>query len=276
MKAPGIYQILHVDSGRVYVGSAVNIAQRWAAHRSCLQRGSHRNNRLQAAWFRFGPAAFTFSVLELLPDGPYILAELIPFEQIWIDALSAVHPRRGFNACRIAGSNLGMKLSAETRAKMSAAQLGRKPSSETCAKIALASKANWPQASARLQEHNIGRIFSAETRAKIGAANKNPSAETRVKCGAANVGRHPSAEVRAKQSAAAKGRIRSPEAIAKQIVALTGKKHSPETIAKLSLIAQSRSPELKAKMISARALSMAQKRIALPAVPGQLALELSS
>ena len=97
---------------------------------------------------------------------------------------------------------LGMVLTDETKAKMSAA--------------------------------GKGRTMSAEAKAKMSAAKKNPSAETRAKMSAASKGRTMSAEAKAKISAALKGKPFSAETKAKISAAKKGKTLSPETRAKIS------------------------------------------
>src|SRR5690242_20644116 len=96
----GIYAIMNTVNGKQYVGSAVNIAARWRAHRSGLQRGYHRNPHLQAAWNKYGADAFTFTVLEYCP-----LDSLISREQYWLDTLDTV--AHGYNILAIAHSPRG-------------------------------------------------------------------------------------------------------------------------------------------------------------------------
>jgi hypothetical protein len=46
----GIYAIRHVESGKMYIGSAKDFAERWNGHRKDLRRGRHPNRHLQNAW----------------------------------------------------------------------------------------------------------------------------------------------------------------------------------------------------------------------------------
>jgi hypothetical protein len=101
----------------------------------------------------------------------------------------------------------GFIVSAETRAKLSAAHLGKKRepfSPEHGAKIAAAMR---------------GRALSPEHRAKISAAH---------------LGKTISPETRAKLSAALRGRKRSPETCARMSAAHRGRKQSPEHNANIS------------------------------------------
>jgi group I intron endonuclease len=58
-----VYAIVHVASGDSYIGSSVDIDTRWRKHRETLRRGAHHSRRLQAAWVKFGEAAFVFKRL---------------------------------------------------------------------------------------------------------------------------------------------------------------------------------------------------------------------
>lgn len=153
---PGVYCIRHQLSGRVYVGSSTNIRKRWLAHIRDLNRGVSRCPKLQRSWTKYGQEAFSFSVLESV----LFLEDLLGREQHWIDQLHAACPRRGLNAASIAGSQLGLKRSAESRARMSAAALAR--SSESHQSPNRRGKRPW----------NKGQRLSAEYRAKISAAQK--------------------------------------------------------------------------------------------------------
>lgn len=63
----GIYQIRNTVNGKVYVGQAEDIPARWREHRYDLRMGLHSNSHLQAAYNKYGKAAFEWSVLELCP-----------------------------------------------------------------------------------------------------------------------------------------------------------------------------------------------------------------
>lgn len=85
----GIYAILHLPSGRVYVGSSKNIRFRCASHCGLLNRNRHPNFRLQAAWNQSSVGEFFFVILEVENDEEKLLAQ----EQIWIDRLGAADPQ---------------------------------------------------------------------------------------------------------------------------------------------------------------------------------------
>jgi group I intron endonuclease len=111
---PGIYRIRNAINGKCYVGSAVVLAERLYNHRWHLDRGTHRNAKLQNAWRKHGCDAFVFEVLESVLDP----ARLVEREQHWIDALRS-HPE-GYNLNPTAGSNLGRTFGEEMRRRVSA------------------------------------------------------------------------------------------------------------------------------------------------------------
>src|SRR5687768_12784577 len=62
----GVYQIRCKPTGKIYIGSAVDLRARWEHHRGRLRRGDHRNRYLQNAWVKYGEVNFEFSVLEFV------------------------------------------------------------------------------------------------------------------------------------------------------------------------------------------------------------------
>lgn len=103
----GVYKILNKITGSCYVGSAVNLRARWAAHRHSLRHKLKSPPKLQRAWDSYGESAFEFSVL------CYCEAkDTLVYEQLYIDALT---PK--YNTRLIARSNLGIKWSKATNKK---------------------------------------------------------------------------------------------------------------------------------------------------------------
>lgn len=60
----GVYAIVHLPTGRRYVGSSANIPQRWRKHKAALVRGDHHSVYLQRVWNKYGAAEFSFIVVE--------------------------------------------------------------------------------------------------------------------------------------------------------------------------------------------------------------------
>jgi group I intron endonuclease len=89
----GIYYILNILDGKIYIGSAVSILSRWRVHRHLLRNGKHFNKHLQRAWKRDGEDALIFGVLEYLGDKSILLER----EQYWIDYYESYNELMGYN-----------------------------------------------------------------------------------------------------------------------------------------------------------------------------------
>lgn len=148
----GVYVARNTVSGRVYVGSSQNIPTRWRKHIESLRRRDHHSLTFQQSWNKHGENAFVWEVLEEVADP----AGLIEREQYWIDTLEACGRETGFNRRARADSNLGMKLSPEACANISAALKGLPKSLEHRAAIAAV---------------RLGSTASDETRANMRAAH---------------------------------------------------------------------------------------------------------
>lgn len=279
----GIYSITNTKNKKRYIGSAVNIEKRWRGHRNALNRGNHHSRHLQAAWSKYGERVFVFGIVTTCDS-----EQLVMQEQFWIDAFQTADGKHGYNIAPKAGSSLGIKRSAETRAKVSAAlrqridsdetrtkksasRRGLKHSMETRAKMAESARhANArPEVKAKISAALKGIERSIETRAKASAAMRAAwgRPEIREKMAAINVGRKHTGqareniaaaarrnlarpEVRAKIGAALREAQARPEVKAKMIAAKTGVKQSADTIAKraVSLRKVWANPETKAKI----------------------------
>src|SRR5258708_7492424 len=99
----GIYEIVHLETGRKYIGSSMRLEKRWGEHRRDLNRGVHRNRHLQFAWRKYGPDGFVYRVIEVVTCGVDALLER---EQWHIDHLGS----DGYNLSPTSGSIFGMKL----------------------------------------------------------------------------------------------------------------------------------------------------------------------
>jgi group I intron endonuclease len=60
----GIYAIRQISTGRVYVGSSVNIKKRWQVHLRQLDSDIHHSVFLQRSWNKSGSSDFAFEILE--------------------------------------------------------------------------------------------------------------------------------------------------------------------------------------------------------------------
>ena len=226
-----IYAIVHVASGRRYIGSTRNIGSRFASHRHILRKGTHHSPRLQAAWDEHGAEAFEWVIIEAVFDPETLISR----EQHWMDHHET--SQTGFNLYPNAANARGYKWSDEAKAAISTARKGRRlgpRSAEHRAKLSAAAKS---------------RKYSPETRAAMSAARKGRPLGP------------PSPEHRAKISAAAKGRKWSEEAKARMSAQRTGTRHSGIALANIqaSNSRRNKTPEMRAIAAKSGAASKGRK-----------------
>jgi group I intron endonuclease len=190
----GIYSIMHISSGRFYIGSARDVSQRCSAHKSMLRRGTHHSPHLQHAWNCYGADAFKFSTIEHCE--PDLLLER---EQFWIDRLCACDPDRGFNTAPVAGTRFGVPQSVEARAKMSVAGKGKPKSAAHRAKIGAANKG-------KVRTEECKRRITATVSETMRTPERRALAAEYAKLGTGTKGKKMSPESRHKMSIAAKAR----------------------------------------------------------------------
>jgi group I intron endonuclease len=157
-RTPSIYQIRHIESGKVYVGSAVNPYRRYQEHRNALVKGVHYSPYLQRAWDKYGESAFVFEIIE-----PVLFVEdLTAREQHWIDVLRACDKLHGFNVAPTAGSVLGTKYTEERRAKASARATAQFADPTARAKLSANARARYADPTERQRQSETRKAYLAE------------------------------------------------------------------------------------------------------------------
>lgn len=207
------YIITNIVNDKKYVGvTTQTIDGRWAQH--CKAAKSNKQSALYSAIRKYGKQSFVVEAI----DSASCLDDLFIIEKREIIARGTKAPL-GYNMTTGGEGTIGLVLSAEVRAKMSASKVG-KPKSD----------------------------------AHRAAMRKPKSAEHRAKIAAANMGHTHAPETLAAMRAAAKGRKPSPQAIAATKLARTGVKASLETRLKMSAwqVGRTMSPETRAKISAAR------------------------
>ncbi len=217
----GVYSIINLVNQKLYIGSAArSFMSRWSLHRVRLRDNQHNSPHLQAAWNKYGAEAFEFGVVEdCAPE------KCIELEQFWMDFFQPE-----YNILKKAGSLLGRKMSAETKARMSASRKGKKMSEEARANMRKAQKNRKPiteETRKRMSIANSGRVYSPEEiERRKEQAKKNLSGYSRK-------GSKLTPEHRKAISVANKGKKISPESIEKWKKSRAGFKHTPESIEKM-------------------------------------------
>lgn len=166
----GIYRIVCIFGGRVYVGSSQNIDKRWKEHKRNLQANKHPNVYLQRSYNLYGIEAFTFEIIEeCTPE------QLIAREQFYLDIV--FNFGNTFNIVVKAKSRLGTKHTEETKRKISEAKKGkggRKLSVEHKQKLLEANlgRVHTEDRKRKNSEGQKGRKLSVETRQRMSEAHK--------------------------------------------------------------------------------------------------------
>lgn len=127
----GIYQIYNPVTNKRYIGSSVNIENRFKQHICKLKKGTHCNQHLQNAWNKYSDQ-LKFEILEYCEP-----EDLINTEQYYIDYYNSADRRYGYNIDKYV-SHFGHSLSFETKEKIRQKAKGRKLSQDTIEKIKLA------------------------------------------------------------------------------------------------------------------------------------------
>lgn len=231
----GIYKIANKVTGDFYIGSAVDLKSRLRSHKSKLKNQNHFNYILQEEYNKYGIDNLMFETIEFVEDKNNLIAK----EQYYLDSL-----KPEYNICKIAGSNLGLKLSEKTRKKMSEARIGKKSP--------MLGKCHTEESKNKMSKAKKGNKF------RLG---KKLSEKDRIKLSLAHIGFKHSETTKKKLSKINKGKILSEEHKKKISKSRKGVKSSEETKKKISksLIGNKRSLGYKHSKKARENMSIAQK-----------------
>jgi hypothetical protein len=97
----GVFQVRNTLSGKVFLGSTVDLPSMLNRQRAQLRMGAHPNRQLQGDWRVQGAGAFAFEVLDTLTPsdeaGYDPATDLSTLEAMWL-AKIAPFGQRGYNA----------------------------------------------------------------------------------------------------------------------------------------------------------------------------------
>jgi len=175
-KIHSIYKITNIINNKIYIGSAIDTYNRFSKHKSQLNKNKHHNSYLQNSWNKYGEQNFKFEIIEYITDKN----KLIEREQYWIDLTKSSNREYGYNINPIANSQLGRKLSEESRKKISDKNKGRIVSEETRQKLSDCHKGEksyrygkhlTDEEKENIRQFNLGKHHSKETKEKISKSN---------------------------------------------------------------------------------------------------------
>jgi len=175
----GIYQIQSkIKPERIYIGSAMNIKDRWKVHLRDFKQRGHHSVKFKNHFNKYGESDLIFTIIE-----PCFSAFLLAREQYYLDTLKPY-----FNLCKIAGSRFGVKgqipwnkgkkdcFSDETIQQMSNSHKGQSPSNKGTKGVVIAwnkgkktGKPSWNK--------GMKNVISEDTRKRMSDARKGKYAD---------------------------------------------------------------------------------------------------
>jgi len=245
-KISGIYKIENLITNKVYIGSSVNIDDRWSRHRGDLVKGKSCSPKLQNSYNKHGFENFEFSILEECD-----IDNLIEREQYYIDMYNSYN--EGYNCCPLAGNSLGAKQSYETKAKISKVMKGENNP--------FYGKKHTTDSLIKMSESHVGQVSSfkgrthtEESKQKMLESRKDTWEETKKKISESSKGKILSDETKRKISESGKGKIQTEETKVRISEKLNGRTYSEETIKKMSesAVGRKHTDESKKKMSKSR------------------------
>ena len=136
VKVSGIYKIQSKSKpNRYYIGSSIDVKNRWRQHLNGLRNNKHGNPRLQNHYNKYGEDDLFFSIIvgceaeTLLMNEQYFIDSHLPYFNIQTSTTS---------------TNLGRKFSDEVKKRVSDAHKGIKQSEENKAKKSQSLKGKIP------------------------------------------------------------------------------------------------------------------------------------
>lgn len=205
----GIYKITNIKNNKKYIGSAINIDNRWYHHKKSLSNGNHHSIKLQRAYNKYGSDCFCFETIEECNKEILIIRE-----QYYINLFDSY--KKGYNSVPKAGSNSGMKHTDETKEKIRNKSIGNKN---------MLNKKHSDNTKILISEKLKGTILSENTKIKMSESRKGKimSEETKNKLSEINSGKIFSEEHKNKLSLSHTGKKQSKETIEKRVKSNSGK-----------------------------------------------------
>jgi group I intron endonuclease len=231
----GIYKIQSISHpDRLYIGSSVNMEQRWRQHLSDFNFNRHHSPHFQRHYGKYGRNDLMFSVVALCERD-----QLMPVNGvIWVEQCFIWAYKPYFNGAPVAGSCMGVKHSDEVRQRNRERNIGRKQSAETIEKrvAKLRGRRMSEEAKAKISVGNTGKVRSVETCEKLRLLmiGRKDSDETREKKIKSLIGRPVSTETKEKISKSNKGQKRSLKTRTNISKSMKGRVITDETRLKMS------------------------------------------
>ena len=156
MQVSGIYRIVNIITGKMYIGQSLDVKNRIRVHRYQLKKGSHGNDHLLRSYNIHGASNFKYEILYTIENQTNTKEQIIQIlnknEEYFINGYDSF--KNGYNLTSGGDNKI---FSEESIAKMSASHIGQIPSLK-CRQMT--------------SERMKNRVVSDETKRRLSAALK--------------------------------------------------------------------------------------------------------
>ncbi len=194
-KTPVVYKITNLKNGKFYIGSSKNLIKRFKEHITDLHKQEHHSRYFQRAWNKYGETSFYFEILEVVIEENKLIEreqhylDTLLFAQEYIKKENKKFRKLGYNITPTAGSTLGVKMSKETKLKLSLIRKGKKQTPEHVENRAASRRGS------KLSQETKDKMSKTRIERKIPSARKGVklSEETKVRMSSSHIGKRKTA-----------------------------------------------------------------------------------
>ena len=215
-----VYKIVHIDSGKMYIGITINYKKRIKTH---FIYGTKNRSHLHNAIQKYGKEKFQYEIIDRCDCWNNLCQKEIKY----IKLFNTKSPN-GYNLTEGGDGSLGIVISGKTRKKMSESHKGKNHPNYG-KRASDGSRKKMSESHKGKKNFNYGKKRDIETCKKISEANKNPSEKTLEKM--RNAQRNRSKETCKKLSESHKGKKLSSKT--KKLISQTQQKLSKDQVLKI-------------------------------------------
>jgi group I intron endonuclease len=192
-----VYSITNKQNGKKYIGQHAgdDLGLYWHRNVWLAESGYQGKRALYRAIRKYGAEGFDVKTLVIVGTK----TDMDYYEIALIKAWDTTNPEKGYNITEGGSGSLGVKMSDETRAKMSKAREGKKPSEKNRLEFIERNKGNKYASGRKMTKENFDKLMAVH----IGAKRSD---ETRQRLSDSHKGKKASEETKQRMRDAQKGR----------------------------------------------------------------------